>query len=87
MWEEIDLENGGKALRRVFEFRDFSAAFGFMTQVAIESERMNHHPWWSNVWNKVEIRLSTHDEGDSITEKDIKLSEAIDKIAPTPKAT
>lgn len=64
-----------------FEFRDFSEAFAFMTQVAIAAEKMNHHPWWSNVWNKVEIRLSTHDAGNVVTDKDRKLAEEIDRIA------
>lgn len=63
------------------EFRDFSEAFAFMTQVAIAAEKMNHHPWWSNVWNKVEIRLSTHDAGNVVTDKDRKLAEEIDRIA------
>ena len=80
MWNEIDLGDGGKALVRIFEFSDFSTAFAFMTRVAIEAEKANHHPWWSNVWNKVEIRLNTHDAGNTITEKDRKLAAAIDKL-------
>ena len=75
MWKE---ENN--QLVRVFEFGDFSEAFGFMTRVAIEAERMNHHPEWTNIYNKVIIKLSTHDAGDVITEKDRKLSEAIDGL-------
>lgn len=75
MWTETD-----NKLYRKFEFADFSEAFAFMTRVAIEAEKMNHHPLWSNVWNKVEIWLSTHDAGDVVTEKDKKLAERIDKL-------
>lgn len=75
MW----IENENKLYRK-FEFADFSEAFAFMTRVAIEAEKMNHHPLWSNVWNKVEIWLSTHDAGDVVTAKDKKLAEKIDKL-------
>jgi 4a-hydroxytetrahydrobiopterin dehydratase len=75
MWKE---ENN--KLYKKFEFADFSAAFGFMTRVAIEAEKMNHHPLWTNVYNKVEIWLSTHDAGDVVTDKDRKLSQRIDKL-------
>lgn len=75
MWTETD-----NKLYRKFEFSDFSEAFAFMTRVAIEAEKMNHHPLWTNVWNKVEIWLSTHDAGDVVTEKDKKLAERIDKL-------
>jgi 4a-hydroxytetrahydrobiopterin dehydratase len=75
MWKE---ENN--KLYRKFEFADFSAAFAFMTRVALEAEKMNHHPLWTNVWNKVEIWLSTHDAGDVVTEKDKKLAQRIDKL-------
>lgn len=75
MWEERNNQ-----LYKQFLFTDFSEAFAFMTRVAIEAEKMNHHPVWSNVWNKVEIWLSTHDAGNTITEKDKKLAERIDKL-------
>lgn len=75
MWIEKD-----NVLEKTFEFRNFSEAFAFMTRVALESEKMNHHPWWSNVYNKVEIRLSTHDAGNVVTEKDHKLAANIDKL-------
>lgn len=75
MWTETD-----NKLYRKFEFNNFSEAFAFMTRVAIEAEKMNHHPLWTNVWNKVEIWLSTHDAGDVVTEKDKKLAERIDKL-------
>ena len=68
------------ALVREFQFKDFSEAFGFMTRVAFLAEQMNHHPEWSNVYNRVTIRLSTHDAGNVITEKDRKLAAAIDKL-------
>ncbi len=75
MWQERN-----NALYRQFIFKDFSEAFAFMTRVALLSESMNHHPNWSNVWNKVEISLSTHDAGDIITDKDRKLAKAIDGL-------
>ncbi len=75
MWKE---ENN--QLVRTFEFKDFVAAFSFMTRVAFVAEKMNHHPEWSNVYNKVDIKLSTHDAGNIITDKDRKLAEAIDKL-------
>ncbi|WP_461043016.1 4a-hydroxytetrahydrobiopterin dehydratase [Spirosoma harenae] len=75
MWQEKDNQ-----LTREFEFADFSEAFAFMTRVALIAEKMDHHPWWSNVYNQVTIKLSTHDAGDVITDKDRKLAEAIDKI-------
>ncbi|MGR3809507.1 4a-hydroxytetrahydrobiopterin dehydratase [Jiulongibacter sp. NS-SX5] len=67
-------------LVKTFEFENFSEAFGFMTRVAILCEKQNHHPTWSNTWNKVKIELTTHDAGNSITDKDRKLAESIDKI-------
>ncbi|HNP94698.1 MAG TPA: 4a-hydroxytetrahydrobiopterin dehydratase [Cyclobacteriaceae bacterium] len=75
MWIE---ENN--SLKRNFQFKDFVEAFGFMTRVAMLAEKMNHHPSWSNVYNKVAIELSTHDAGDIVTEKDRKLADAIDKL-------
>ncbi len=59
------------------KFKDFMEAFAFMTEVALIAEKMNHHPTWSNTYNKVEIRLSTHDAGNTVTEKDRKLAESI----------
>jgi 4a-hydroxytetrahydrobiopterin dehydratase len=75
MWKEQD-----NKLYRKFQFKDFSEAFAFMTRVAIEAEKMNHHPLWTNVWNTVEIWLSTHDAGDIVTDKDQKLSKKIDAL-------
>jgi len=75
MWTEQD-----NSLNRTFEFKDFSEAFAFMTRVAMLAEKHNHHPWWSNVWNRVEIRLNTHDAGNVVTDRDRKLAAAIDKI-------
>ena len=71
----------GKALQRVFKFRDFSEAWGFMSRVALLAEKMDHHPDWSNVWNQVAIVLSTHDSG-GLTSLDEALAEAIDKLVP-----
>lgn len=81
MWIESDQQ-----LCKQFEFADFAAAFAFMTAVAFEAERQNHHPWWSNVWNKVDIRLCTHDAGNRITDKDRQLADAIDQIAAVHQA-
>lgn len=74
-WIEKD-----NALHRQFEFRDFSEAFAFMTRVAILAEKLNHHPEWSNVYNRVTIKLSTHDAGNVITDKDRQLASAIDQL-------
>ena len=68
------------ALTRSFVFKDFRSAFGFMTQVALTAEAQNHHPEWFNVWNRVEITLSTHDVG-GLSEQDITLAQAIDAFA------
>ncbi len=75
-WKEAD-----NKLYKKFEFKNFSEAFAFMTRVALEAEKMDHHPLWTNVYNTVEIWLSTHDAGDIVTEKDRKLSKKIDAIA------
>ena len=75
MWKEES-----NKLQRSFEFKNFVEAFAFMTEVAFAAEKMGHHPNWSNVYNKVDIMLFTHDAKDKITEKDVKLSKEIDKI-------
>jgi 4a-hydroxytetrahydrobiopterin dehydratase len=72
------VENGN--LHRVFEFKDFSAAFGFMTRVAIAAEKMDHHPDWSNSWNKVTVDLCTHSAG-GLTKNDFALAAAMQQIA------
>ena len=72
--------NDNNVLYKKFEFKNFSEAFAFMTRVAIEAEKMDHHPKWTNVYNKVEIWLSTHDAGNIITEKDKKLAAIIDGL-------
>ena len=74
-WELRD----GKEIHRRFTFKDFSAAWGFMARVALLAEGMNHHPDWSNVWNRVEITLSTHDAG-GLTGNDTALAKAIDAL-------
>ena len=68
-------------LHREFRFADFTAAFGFMTKVAIEANTMDHHPEFFNVWNKVVIDLVTHEADDSISNLDVKLAHTIDKLA------
>jgi 4a-hydroxytetrahydrobiopterin dehydratase len=74
-WEEKD-----NKLYRSFTFKDFSEAFAFMTRVALLAEKKDHHPTWTNTWNKVEIWLCSHDAGNTVTDRDRKLAEAIDKI-------
>lgn len=76
MWKE---ENN--RLKKTFRFADFNEAFGFITRIALEAEKMNHHPTWTNTWNTVHIELSTHDAGDVVTEKDRKLAAIIDRLA------
>lgn len=76
MWTETD-----NSLQATFQFKDFSQAFAFMTEVAIQAEKMNHHPEWTNVWNKVQFKLNTHDAGSTVTDRDRKLAKAIDAIA------
>jgi 4a-hydroxytetrahydrobiopterin dehydratase len=75
-WQSVD---GRDAIQRQFKFADFNEAFGFMTRVAIKAQEMDHHPEWSNVYNKVDITLSTHD-ANGLTERDIKLARFIDSI-------
>jgi 4a-hydroxytetrahydrobiopterin dehydratase len=75
MWKEED-----NKLKNSFSFKDFKQAMQFMNLVAEVAEEANHHPWWSNVYDKVEIELTTHDAGNTITEKDHNLAKQIDKI-------
>ena len=70
----------GKALERRFTFKDFSEAFAFLTRVALHAEKVDHHPEFTNVWNKVDFRLTSHDAG-GVTERDVALAEAIDALA------
>lgn len=76
-WSEV---SGRDAISRKFEFKNFNEAFGFMTRAALVAEKMDHHPEWFNVYKTVEVTLSTHDAG-GVTELDIELAEAMDKIA------
>ncbi|HXB08713.1 MAG TPA: 4a-hydroxytetrahydrobiopterin dehydratase [Puia sp.] len=73
-------EEKNNTLYRKFEFKDFSQAFAFMTRVALAAEKMDHHPNWTNVYNTVEISLSTHSAGNIVTEKDRKLAKLIDAM-------
>ncbi|PUZ20453.1 4a-hydroxytetrahydrobiopterin dehydratase [Chitinophaga costaii] len=75
MWQEKDNQ-----LHRAFVFKDFSQAFAFMTRVALLAERQEHHPYWTNVYNKVDIYLQTHDAGNIVSEKDFTLARAIDDL-------
>ncbi len=74
-WSVVDSK-----LHKEFEFADFTAAFGFMTKVAIEANTMDHHPEWSNVWNRVVIDLVTHSAGNRISQLDVKLANRIDAL-------
>ena len=74
------LEDGGKALVRSFRFKDFSEAFGFLTRVALHAEKVDHHPEFTNVWNRVDFRLTSHDAG-GVTDRDVALAEAISRLA------
>jgi len=76
-WREVE---GRDAIRRSFRFVDFNAAFAFMTRVALMAERMDHHPEWSNVYNRVDVTLSTHDAG-GVSERDVRLARFIDRAA------
>ena len=70
------LDDGGKALIRSFKFKDFGEAFGFLTRVALHAEKVDHHPEFTNVWNRVDFRLTTHDTGGG-TDRDSRLAEAL----------
>lgn len=74
------LEPSQLAILKTFEFKDFNAAFGFMTRVAMYAETANHHPEWGNVWNRVSVRLTTHDAG-GVTQKDIDLANFMNQIS------
>ncbi len=80
MSEQNWKEEGG-ALKRSFKFADFSEAFAFMARVALIAEKMDHHPEWSNVYNRVEIKLTTHSAGSTVTAKDRKMAKAIDGLS------
>lgn len=74
------LAEGRDALQKTFRFKDFNAAFGWMTRVAMEAERLDHHPEWFNVWNRVDVVLTTHDAG-GLTELDLALARTIDRFS------
>jgi 4a-hydroxytetrahydrobiopterin dehydratase len=73
-WRSVE---GRDAITRHFQFKNFNAAFAFMTRVALLAEKMDHHPEWSNVYNKVDVTLSTHDAG-GVTKKDIEMARAME---------
>lgn len=82
MWQEIKSSDNKQesVLVKTFTFSNFIEAFAFMTKVALLAEKANHHPEWTNVYNSVVIKLSTHDAGNVVTDKDRKLAEAIDQL-------
>lgn len=73
------LDGGGKALVRSLKFKDFSEAFAFLTRVALHAEKVDHHPEFTSVWNRVDLRLTSHDTG-FVTTRDIELANAINKL-------
>lgn len=79
-FENMGWKEENNRLQKTFLFKDFVEAFGFMTKVALIAEKMNHHPNWYNVYNRVEISLSTHDAGNVVTQKDRDLAQAIDAL-------
>lgn len=78
------LDVAGKSLSKSYVFEDFSACFGVMSRIALAAEKLDHHPDWSNVWNRLDIRLSTHDAG-GLTGLDVQLARQIDKLAKAAK--
>ncbi len=76
-WAEVD---GRDAIRKSFRFKTFNQAFGFMTRVALTAEKMNHHPEWFNVYNRIDVTLATHDAG-GVTDLDIRLARFMDEAA------
>jgi 4a-hydroxytetrahydrobiopterin dehydratase len=82
MWKEED-----NKLKRTLTFKDFRQAMAFMNEVADAAEELDHHPWWSNVYNKIEIELTTHDAGNTVTQRDYKLARRIDEIADKLKSS
>jgi 4a-hydroxytetrahydrobiopterin dehydratase len=74
------LEDGGRALIRTFKFKDFTEAFGFLSRVALHAEKVDHHPEFTSVWNRVDFRLTSHDAG-GVTERDLRLADAINELA------
>jgi 4a-hydroxytetrahydrobiopterin dehydratase len=74
-----DLDDGRDAITRSFKFKNFSEAFAFMTRVALLAEKADHHPEWSNIWNRVDILLTTHDAG-GLSTRDIAMAQAIDAL-------
>lgn len=78
LWRAV--EGDRDAICRTFRFTDFTAAFGFMTRTALMAEKLDHHPEWFNVYDKVEVTLATHDAG-GVTERDIELAAAMDRLA------
>ena len=73
------LEGGGKALTRTLKFKDFAQAFAFLTKVALHAEKADHHPEFTSVWNRVDLRLTSHDVG-RVTDRDVSLAEAINRM-------
>ena len=76
-WSAVE---GRDVIRKVYEFEDFNAAWGFMSRVAVKADKVDHHPEWFNVYNKVDVTLATHDAG-GVTQKDVDLASFMDEIA------
>ncbi len=80
-WDKTKADDGKEAITKKFKFENFNEAFGFMTQVALKAEKMNHHPEWFNVYNQVEVTLTTHDKG-GLTDNDMELAGFMDQLRP-----
>ena len=78
------IEDGEKALVRSLTFKDFSEAFAFLTRVALHAEKVDHHPEFTSVWNRVDLRLTSHDAG-GVTQRDLELAAAIDQLSDSPR--
>jgi 4a-hydroxytetrahydrobiopterin dehydratase len=82
-WKQLD---GRDAITKTYEFADFTEAFAFMTRAAMWAEKWNHHPEWTNVWNRVTVTLTTHDVG-GLSAQDVKLARKMDQLTPCPSPT
>ena len=78
--DDWTLSEDGKALERSYRFRDFTEAFAFLTRIALYAEKVDHHPEFTSVWNRVDFRLTTHDTG-GVTQRDVELAKAINRLA------
>mmetsp|Transcript_8196 Transcript_8196/g.12157 ORF Transcript_8196/g.12157 Transcript_8196/m.12157 type:complete len:120 (+) Transcript_8196:27-386(+) len=81
-WKYIENDNNRELIQKTYMFDDFVRAFGFMSKAALEAEKIGHHPEWFNVYNKVEVTLTTHDCSNKLSDNDVKLANALDALQP-----